>query len=687
MFQLNEDNSIYVTRGDVLYFDFSVENGGANYKFDAGDIVRISVYGKKDAKNVVLQKDFVVSEEEHGTDKVRIYLTKHETRIGDVISKPTDYWYQIRINPDDEPQTIIGYDEEGAKLFRLFPEAEELDDYNPAPEDFPVVDEAFDMTSPRPIANKVIARAYEELLAKYNRTHDAVASVHVTPQMYGAVGDGVTDDTTALEAALLGGKNIHLPEGTYITNRPLYVNVNTTKFSGESSKSVIKAGDNFPSGEAVITFYSPNGDYYDRRNREKAHGGFAIVGKDKTCDGVRIGGAVGSAYEGHVECSIFENIFVEGCNAAFLWGAHTYRNTLHHCDSHNNNYSLKTTDDITDAGEVFTCINCGFWSGALYLANCGEVMMYACTIHTTSEQLVDYEIQCSHYFKSTLVNFQNCHIEAIVRNEEQYNEVRPTTFYAHNSLVYFNECMGVVTGNYITLGNPMFVDSATIYSGVAHGIFINGGQWKYYLGRVKTSLLTKGCVEFKGVAFKYIYDSITLPYKIYEHTKQFSTNENGEFDYYHKIPKDKLAGITVEESDVDSKKCFKITNSNWFSNAAIGFYQKVDVSNYKTCKLNGSYYIDNSTYNITLVSTGTAPSIIMFADMYGNLMSWGDPYNVDVSKVSSTKDTGKELTIEGMAITIPSGAKYAFIGFDLRHDGGMPNGTVNVYSTMTYEFM
>ena len=61
--------------------------------------------------------------------------------------------------------------------------------------------------------------------------------------------------------------------------------------------------------------------------------------------------------------------------------------------------------------------------------------------------------------------------------------------------------------------------------------------------------------------------------------------------------------------------------------------------------------------------------------------------NATVSKTGVAKDTGNALTVEGMAIAIPSGAKYAFIGFDLRHDGGMPQGTVNVYSTMTYEFI
>ena len=42
--------------------------------------------------------------------------------IGEVINKPTNYWYEIELNPNTQPQTIIGYDEDGEKLFVLYPE-------------------------------------------------------------------------------------------------------------------------------------------------------------------------------------------------------------------------------------------------------------------------------------------------------------------------------------------------------------------------------------------------------------------------------------------------------------------------------------------------------------------------------------------------------------------------------------
>ena len=162
MFTINDDLSIYVTRGDKLFFTVTAEDDGAAYVFQPGDIVRFKVYGKKDATNVVLQKDFPVTT---ATEKVEIYLTEDDTKIGSVISKPKDYWYEVELNPYDHPQTIIGYDEDGAKLFRLFPEGRDVTENEPdiQPEDIPVVDKVLDMTSLRPVQNQAIARAIARL--------------------------------------------------------------------------------------------------------------------------------------------------------------------------------------------------------------------------------------------------------------------------------------------------------------------------------------------------------------------------------------------------------------------------------------------------------------------------------------------------------------------------------------------
>ena len=119
MFKINDDLSIYLTRGDAVSITLNAQDDGANYTFRAGDLVRFKVFEKKACHCVELQKDIRV---ESDTEAVVIALTGDETKIGNEISKPVDYWYEVELNPETQPQTIIGYDEDGAKVFRLYPE-------------------------------------------------------------------------------------------------------------------------------------------------------------------------------------------------------------------------------------------------------------------------------------------------------------------------------------------------------------------------------------------------------------------------------------------------------------------------------------------------------------------------------------------------------------------------------------
>ena len=345
MFVLNDDNSIYVTRGDGLYFDFYADDNGKNYKFKPGDVLQISVAVKKDMSSVVLQKRFPV---EDYTENVRIYLTKRDTRIGGVISKPTDYWYQIRLNPDDEtPQSIVSYDEDGPKLFRLFPEAEEINEPDPAPEDIPIVDQELDMTSTRPVGNQAISRAYLVLLAGYERTHAAVAKLHVTPQMFGAIADGVADDTEAIQEAIDSGAVVVFPEGKYAFSDTL--SLTGANISLDASKAtLIYTGTDYGividnmqdsilhigqlvslngNGIKVISNskeeYSQYIDVYFRAIKAKYNGVYADIADGwaneiRFHDGVFAGCDCGCRINSHAtdECTAwkFFNISFEGCN-------------------------------------------------------------------------------------------------------------------------------------------------------------------------------------------------------------------------------------------------------------------------------------------------------------------------------------------------------------------------------------
>ena len=82
-------------------------------------MIRFRVGEKNQFDMVVIQKDITVKEESASID---ITLTKDDTKIGGLINRPVDYWYEVELNPDTNPQTIIGYDTSGPKVFRLYPE-------------------------------------------------------------------------------------------------------------------------------------------------------------------------------------------------------------------------------------------------------------------------------------------------------------------------------------------------------------------------------------------------------------------------------------------------------------------------------------------------------------------------------------------------------------------------------------
>ena len=119
MFVIDSDMTIHITRGDVAIISVTANIGETSYEFKQGDVVRFKVFVKKDCEEVVLKKDVEVTV----TDtKVKIPLESKDTTIGEVISKPTDYWYEVELNPETNPQTIVGYDDDGAKVFKLYPE-------------------------------------------------------------------------------------------------------------------------------------------------------------------------------------------------------------------------------------------------------------------------------------------------------------------------------------------------------------------------------------------------------------------------------------------------------------------------------------------------------------------------------------------------------------------------------------
>ncbi len=162
MFSINkEDMSIYATRGDAVFFSVKAYDGEEPYTFNAGDVLRIKVFEKKNCDKVVLSKRFGVAED---TVSVEIFLNKTDTRFGEGINKPVEYWYEVELNPDTDAQTIIGYDDDGAKIFKLFPEGADASPALPSPDEAGFsVDAQLSLESGNPIQNRAVARAMQRL--------------------------------------------------------------------------------------------------------------------------------------------------------------------------------------------------------------------------------------------------------------------------------------------------------------------------------------------------------------------------------------------------------------------------------------------------------------------------------------------------------------------------------------------
>ena len=120
MFEILKDKTICLTRGDIAELQISANlPDGTPYRFQSGDVVRFSVFKKGNCAAIQIRKDVTVQK---AGESVTVSLSAADTRFGNLINRPVDYWYEIEVNPDTEPQTIVCYDETGARIFRLYPE-------------------------------------------------------------------------------------------------------------------------------------------------------------------------------------------------------------------------------------------------------------------------------------------------------------------------------------------------------------------------------------------------------------------------------------------------------------------------------------------------------------------------------------------------------------------------------------
>lgn len=350
-----------------------------------------------------------------------------------------------------------------------------------------------------------------------NLIHDGI----VYPEWFGAKGDGTTNDTIAIKNTMAYGANVQLKEKIYMTNETVIVNVEKQWLRGLSTRSVLKAIDATFVGEEVVLFQSgsnhggASSNWGTRVKRGNTHGFFMVSGdntgtssnKEDRVHGIRLGGKVGSIYEGHVEISEFRDIISYNCNIGLVYGAHVYKDIVANFYPRGCKYGVKSSDDQDDAGEVFTLLNCSLFDCTYPLDVKMGIDLIGCTIHPNGGIKVT----------GSYAKFTNCHFEILNGTSYNWSLVDEAMFNVGAAVVTFTNCDGII-GNSLTVPSDKLIFK-TAQSGSNGRIELNGGAWKYFFSRLRfTAPVCIGQVELKFNSPFHFDSSMTSGTKFYTET-------------------------------------------------------------------------------------------------------------------------------------------------------------------------
>jgi len=116
-----EGRDIETIRGDMLPLSITLEDVlDAPESFKKDDVIRFLVFDKKDVDNIHINKDFTIEED---TDELYIEIPAETMEFGEISSKPIEYGYELKLNPDKPTRvTIVGFIKDvGFPILTLLP--------------------------------------------------------------------------------------------------------------------------------------------------------------------------------------------------------------------------------------------------------------------------------------------------------------------------------------------------------------------------------------------------------------------------------------------------------------------------------------------------------------------------------------------------------------------------------------
>ena len=289
---------------------------------------------------------------------------------------------------------------------------------------------------------------------------------------FGAVGDGLTDDTQAIkscvEYAQLYNKTVYIPE-EYLITETINIDISKTRIvgNGGSSKLIIKPNSKGFIGDSAIRLYNTQ-SWEQRCDRMLTIGHFNIEDREKTKlkNGLEIGGI--GEFEGHVETLEVNEMFIIGCKSAQVINSHVYKIVTNRLYTRECDYGINFPSGTSDIGEVPVWNYCFFCDGTINFEIIGDAIFNNCSIHPCIQ-----ENKSSITVNNGKILFNACHFEVISNNKMSfYGEPWITTTGGENS-INFDNCTATFTGTGDLKFKRSFIETTQRYDIVS----MNGGKW------------------------------------------------------------------------------------------------------------------------------------------------------------------------------------------------------------------
>ena len=308
------------------------------------------------------------------------------------------------------------------------------------------------------------------------------------PEWFGAKGDGVTDDSFAINALLEKTDfNVRLlANKTYCITEAIRIDVKRHTFNGSGGNTIIKVLSAFE--DDAVVFYSTDDLWLNRYKQSKIFGNFTLKCESKAY-GIRLGGEAGGDYEGAIDQIIVENITIQyALQHAVIIGSHVYKIKVKNINTAGidyPSYNLTVDENATDNGECTMFEECAFWGSAPVLTR-HSIEFHNCTFHC----------QTFHYGSTLFVYFNSCHFEYLSGVVD--TPINGSQFYAYGANVLIENSDTTINVPDETHKKQMEYLAKAENGG---SITIDGGAWKWFLARmsVTAETITSGNVMLKNI--------------------------------------------------------------------------------------------------------------------------------------------------------------------------------------------